>query len=87
MRRVQKYIEILDMLKYQSSKYSSNGAKIQLQKQDNPTGNISKDSKPVQKQQAPMKMGNSVRTIPKMQQQQQKNSESVVVTTKWETFD
>lgn len=86
VRRVQKYIEILDMLKYQSSKSSSNGAKIQLQKQDNPTGNISKDSKPVQKQQAPMKMGKSVRTITKMQQQQ-KHPESVVVTTKWETFD
>ncbi|KAM5572603.1 BAG family molecular chaperone regulator 1-like [Rosa sericea] len=87
VRRVQKYIEILDMLKYQNSKSSSNGAKIQLQKQDNPIGQISRDLRPMQKQQPPTKMGNSVRTIPKMQQQQQRHSESVVVTTKWETFE
>ncbi|PQQ21406.1 BAG family molecular chaperone regulator 1 [Prunus yedoensis var. nudiflora] len=86
VKRVQKYIGILDMLKYQSSKSSSNGAKIQLQQQENPIGHMSRDSKPVQKPRAPWKLEKSVRTIP-AQQQPQKHSESVVVTTKWETFD
>ncbi|XP_050377313.1 BAG family molecular chaperone regulator 1-like [Argentina anserina] len=87
VRRVQKYIEILDVLKHQNSNSTRNGAKIQLQTQDNPSGHISKDSRPMQRQQAATKTGNSVRTVPKMQQQQQSHSESVVVTTKWETFE
>ncbi|XP_068316810.1 BAG family molecular chaperone regulator 1-like [Pyrus communis] len=85
--RVQKYIEILDMLKHQNSKSSSNGNKIKLQQQDSSTGHMPKDSKPTQKQSMHWKLENSVRKNPVMQQQQEKNSESVVVTTKWETFD
>lgn len=85
--RVQKYIQILDMLKHQSSKSSGNGAKIKLQQQENPTGHMPKDSKPTQKQRVHWKLENSVRKNPVMQQQQQENSESLAVTTKWETFD
>lgn len=82
-KRVQKYIETLDMLKLQNSTANSNGGKISLQRQEN---SIGKMPIPIQNQPVQPKQMNVTVQMP-MQQPPLQHSESVVVTTKWETFD
>ncbi|KAK3005497.1 hypothetical protein RJ639_016056 [Escallonia herrerae] len=84
VKRVQKYIETLDMLKSKNSAVSSTrgGAKVPLQQQQtNSNGQMPKPmsmSTPMQKQQQDQrKQRNSAGQMPR----------PVVVATKWETFD
>lgn len=73
VRRVQKHIETLDMLKLQNSSSSSNGSKTPLQEQprsSNQTSAVPKQRNLTTKQ--PSRLG---------------HSESFVVSTKWETFE
>lgn len=80
VKRVQKHIETLDILKMQKPK------SIPLKNEKN----MQRKSKVlcgVQKQHMQGKQGNiAVEQIPK-KQQPLKHCDSVVVTTKWETFD
>lgn len=97
VRRVQKYVETLDILKVKNSMPSSNGGHIpkqaQSQRQSNSYGN-GRILAPIQEHQPRHSLG----SLPthqqqgqKQQQQQQPSSHStsgpVVVTTQWETFD
>ncbi|KAE8664010.1 BAG family molecular chaperone regulator 1 [Hibiscus syriacus] len=94
--RVQKYVETLDMLKIKNAMPNTNGGQTEMQNR-NKHSNAQKLA-PIQEQQsrgqklAPMqeqKSSNSVAHLPIHQQQQLQQSAlgSVVVTTKWETFD
>ncbi|GLT78283.1 hypothetical protein SLA2020_498230 [Shorea laevis] len=77
-RRVQKYIEALDVLKLKNTMPKRNNArnKIPLKQQE-----ISNGQRPKQVQE-------KQRQIPVLLQRQPRQpSESVIVTTKWETFD
>ncbi|KAE8709703.1 BAG family molecular chaperone regulator 3 [Hibiscus syriacus] len=101
VRRVQKYVETLDMLKIKTAMPNTNGGQTETQNQ-NKHSNARKLA-PVQEQQsrrfngqklAPVQQqqsSNSVAHLPVhqqyQQQQQQSASGSVVFTTKWETFD
>ncbi|PON46244.1 Molecular chaperone regulator [Trema orientale] len=80
VRRVQKNIETLDMVKLQSGNSSSIEGKTHSQRQGNST--IDK-SKPILK---PQNKGNYTEKKPFLQKTLN-HSESIVVTTKWETFD
>lgn len=91
-RRVQKYVETLDMLMTKSSTPTSNGTttpKQQKPQQQTPRYLNRRISSPNQHQQPQ----NSVRPIPKQKETQQDKptghspSGSVVITTQWETFD
>ncbi|XP_044485075.1 BAG family molecular chaperone regulator 2-like isoform X2 [Mangifera indica] len=79
-RRVQKYIEILDILKLNNSKLGSKAGKIPPQQKDN-------IPKPLQKHKVQLKQKNLTEQRPVQQQQPMAYTPSVVVTTKWETFD
>ncbi|KAK8981536.1 hypothetical protein V6N11_027949 [Hibiscus sabdariffa] len=99
VRRVQKYVETLDMLKIKNAMPNTNGGQTETQNQ-NKHPNARKLA-PIQEQQsrrfngqklAPIQeqqSNNSVAHLPVHQQyqQQQQQQGSVVVTTKWETFD
>lgn len=74
MKRVQKNIETLDLLKLQSSKTSSIADKTHIQQQEN---SVSHMSKPMQK----------IMHVPQMPKQPLEQSESLAVFTKWETFE
>ncbi|KDO63567.1 hypothetical protein CISIN_1g043875mg, partial [Citrus sinensis] len=75
-KRVQSYIETLDLLKLCNTKLSSKSGEVPLQKQEHSYGKV---------------------TVPLQKQAKQRNltelkhpfrdSDSFVVTTKWETFD
>lgn len=75
-KRVQSYIETLDLLKLRNTKLSSKSDEVSLQKQEHSYGKV---------------------TVPLQKQAKQRNltelkhpfrdSDSFVVTTKWETFD
>lgn len=75
-KRVQSYIETLDMLRLRNTQLSSKSGKVPLQKQEHSYGKV---------------------TVPLQKQAKQRNltelkhpfrdSDSFVVTTKWETFD
>ncbi|PON58370.1 Molecular chaperone regulator [Parasponia andersonii] len=80
VRRVQKNIETLDMVKLQSANSSSIEGKTHSQRQGNST--IDK-SMPILK---PQNKGNYNEKKPFLQKTLN-HSESIVVTTKWETFD
>ena len=99
--RVQKYVETLDMLKIKNSMPSSNGVQtpsqnqqrnysngstqIQEQQQHQPSG---QRPTPIQEQARYSFENMSINHQHQQQpQQQQQTSGSVVVTTKWETFD
>lgn len=100
VRRVQKYVETLDILKVKNSMPSSNGAHIpnqaQSQRQSNSYGN-GRILAPIQEHQPRHSLG----SLPTHQQQGQKQQQQqqqpppsrhstsgpVVVTTQWETFD
>ncbi|XP_061348851.1 BAG family molecular chaperone regulator 1-like isoform X2 [Gastrolobium bilobum] len=71
VKRVQKYVETLDMLKVKNSMPSSNGGHAPIQ--------------PQQKQSNGQKLG-PIQEQPQMQPSRNSTS-GVVVTTKWETFD
>lgn len=83
-KRVQKYIETLDILKLQKSSENSNEGKILIQKQENSTGKM-----PIQMQKKPVRaeQKNETEQMPMQQQKVLRHSESFVITTKWETFD
>ncbi|KAK8521314.1 hypothetical protein V6N13_077426 [Hibiscus sabdariffa] len=99
VRRVQKYVETLDMLKIKNAMPNTNGGQTETKNQ-NKHSNARKLA-PIQEQQsrrfngqklAPIQeqqSNNSVAHLPVHQQyqQQQQQQGSVVVTTKWETFD
>ncbi|KAF3448487.1 hypothetical protein FNV43_RR09200 [Rhamnella rubrinervis] len=74
VRRVQKYIETLDLLRLQSSKTSIIADKTRIQQQMN---SISHMPKPMQK----------IMQVPQMPKKPLEQSESLVVSTKWETFE
>ncbi|KAK2664658.1 hypothetical protein Ddye_003232 [Dipteronia dyeriana] len=77
-RRVQKYIEILDTLKLCNSKLTSNGG----------GSNIKQEHSTFEKQQGRSKQRNLTGEIrPNLKQHPLMHHESVVVSTKWETFD
>ncbi|KDP25508.1 hypothetical protein JCGZ_20664 [Jatropha curcas] len=89
-KRVQKYIETLDMLKLQKSKENRKESQIPMQKQENSTGKM-----PILMQKKPVstKQKKETEQMPLQQQQQHqkqkilRHSETFVITTKWETFD
>ncbi|KAL4347532.1 hypothetical protein GQ457_17G025270 [Hibiscus cannabinus] len=101
VRRVQKYVETLDMLKIKNAMPNTNGGQKETQNQNKHSN--SRKLAPIQEQQsrrfngqklAPIQeqqSNNSVAHLPVhqqyQQQQQQQQQGSVVVTTKWETFD
>ena len=80
MRRVQKYIETLDMIKVQTAKSSSMEGKVHNQRQGNST--IDK-SKPIQK----LRNEGNYNEKKLVSQKPLNHSESILVTTKWETFE
>ncbi|KAF2315682.1 hypothetical protein GH714_040210 [Hevea brasiliensis] len=99
VKRVQKYVETLDMLKLKNSMPNGNGNHIPIQHQEKHNSNGQRLA-PIQEQ--PPRHSNGQTLIPieeeqprhllvhhHHQQQQQQNSTSgaVVVTTQWETFD
>ena len=82
VRRVQKLIETLDVLKLQIAKPSrAMESKVHDLRRENPNFD-----KPRTGQQ-PINRGNFAAPKPVFQRPLMKRSESVVVTTKWETFD
>ncbi|GMI99583.1 BCL-2-associated athanogene 1 [Hibiscus trionum] len=91
--RVQKYVETLDMLKIKNAMPNTNG--VQTEPRDRNKHSNPRKLAPIQEQQPrrvqEQQMSNSVAHLPIHQQyqqhQQQSASGSVVVTTKWETFD
>lgn len=84
MKRVQKYIETLDMVKLQNAKSSTVEGRTRDRRQEN---SVNKKLKPVHKTvQQPLNQGNYTAQKPVFQRPL-KHSENVVVTTKWETFD
>lgn len=101
VRRVQKYVETLDMLKIRnSSTTSSNGVQNSThhhQKQSNgkvraeqqPRHSNGHRLSPIEEQQPRHSVGHlPIHQQPPQQEQQSRHSTSgVVVTTKWETFD
>lgn len=94
VRRVQKYVETLDILKVKNSMPSSNGGHIpkqaQSQRQSNSYGN-GRILAPIQEHQPRHSLGSLPTHQQQGQKQQQPSSHStsgpVVVTTQWETFD
>ncbi|MBA0862787.1 hypothetical protein Goshw_012886 [Gossypium schwendimanii] len=93
VRRVQKYVETLDMLKIKNAMTSTNGAQSETQNRHKHSVRKQEQQSrqrlaPIQEQQS----SNSVSHLPIHQQYQHKHqhqqaSGPVVVTTKWETFD
>ncbi|KAK1586969.1 hypothetical protein Q3G72_008150 [Acer saccharum] len=78
-RRVQKYIEILDTLKLCNSKITSNGGGNNIKQEQHST---------FEKQKGRSKQRNLTGEIrPNLQQHPLMHHESLVVSTKWETFD
>lgn len=75
-KRVQSYIEILDLLKLRNTKLSSKSGKVPLHKQEHLNGKV-----PV-----PLQNQTKHRNLRELQHPF-RDSESFVVTTKWETFD
>ncbi|EEF51442.1 BAG family molecular chaperone regulator 1 [Ricinus communis] len=96
VRRVQKYVETLDMLKLKNSMPNGNGNHIPTRQQDLKHSNGQRLA-PIQEQQARRSNGQSLIPIDEEEQprhspiQQQSSRHSatgaVVVTTQWETFD
>ncbi|MBA0583764.1 BAG family molecular chaperone regulator 1 [Gossypium raimondii] len=96
VRRVQKYVETLDMLKIKNAMPSNNGGQMEIQNQHKHTNGQklapTQEQKPrhfnwqrlapVQEQQS----SNSIAHLP-IHQHHQSASGPVVVTTNWETFD
>ncbi|XP_044506656.1 BAG family molecular chaperone regulator 1 [Mangifera indica] len=96
VKRVQKYVETLDMLKMENSMPNSNGVQRSLQNQQrhlNGQPRLSNGHRlePIQEQQARHSFEHlSIHEQHQQQQHQQSRHStagSVVVTTKWETFD
>ncbi|EEF51094.1 protein binding protein, putative [Ricinus communis] len=92
-RRVQKYIETLDMLKLQNSKTKRNErsgiTEIPVQQPENSNERIPIPV-PIPMQKQPIQHKQKTATIQrplKQHQQVLKHSDSFVITTKWETFD
>ncbi|KAL2558583.1 BAG family molecular chaperone regulator 3 [Forsythia ovata] len=102
VKRVQKYVETLDMLKIKNTMPTSSGTSTQQHQQQSYTnGHVSTPVQeppysngsilsPVQQQQPRNSFGLSLIDSPSKQQQQptrHSTSGSVVITTQWETFD
>ncbi|CAA3019992.1 BAG family molecular chaperone regulator 1 [Olea europaea subsp. europaea] len=99
VKRVQKYIEILDTLKIKNSTPVSSGTSTQQnQQQKYSNGHVSTPvqesrysngsaSSPVQQQQPQNPFGLSLMDSPPNQQKPPSTSGAFVITTKWETFD
>ncbi|KAL5552145.1 hypothetical protein UlMin_002321 [Ulmus minor] len=81
--RVQKCIETLDVVKLQSSISSSTKVRIPIPQQENSTR---EKPKPGLKMQQPLNQGN-YRAKRSVFERPNKQSEQLVVSTKWETFD
>lgn len=93
VRRVQKYVETLDMLKIKNSTPSSNGVEMQYQQRRQPNGQRPPAARapPVfqhPQQQPRHSVGHMAIQMHEPQQaSRHSTSGAVVVTTKWETFD
>ncbi|CAK9187211.1 unnamed protein product [Ilex paraguariensis] len=100
VKRVQKYVETLDMLKIKNSTPSSNGNHIPMQQQQKPSAIQQQQQQqqkhsnghtpsPIHQQQARHSFGILPTTPQQHQQVPQRHSTSgpVVITTQWETFD
>ncbi|KAK9021858.1 hypothetical protein V6N11_011824 [Hibiscus sabdariffa] len=92
--RVQKYVETLDMLKIKNAMANTNGGQTESQNRNKHSN--ARRLAPIQEQQprrlnGQQQSSNSVAHLPIHQQYQQQHQQlasgSVVVTTKWETFD
>ncbi|GMH09020.1 hypothetical protein Nepgr_010860 [Nepenthes gracilis] len=86
VRRVQKYVETLDMLKIKNSMPTSNGGQIPTQKQQS----YSNGQKSLSVRQKPPRhsVGHSpLQPQPPQPQQSRHSTSATVVTTQWETFD
>lgn len=92
MRRIQKYVEKLDLIKLRNSMASSNGNLVSPQaKQNHSNGNASSPSHH-HRNSSMQSLGDSLIDCdsPKQQSQPSRHSasgSSVVITTQWETFD
>ncbi|CAL5364341.1 unnamed protein product [Camellia sinensis] len=92
VRRVQKYVETLDLLKIKNSMPKSNGSQIPqpqapFQQQKYSNGQI---SSPNQQQQVRRSVGHlptQTQPLPPHQRPRHSTSGPVVITTQWETFD
>ncbi|XP_068330196.1 BAG family molecular chaperone regulator 1-like [Pyrus communis] len=95
VKRVQKYVETLDVLKVKNSLPSSNGSQIPKQVQQRHSNGHSNGNghrlAPIQEHQPRNSVGYSPTHNQQVQQQEQPSRQSasgpVVVTTQWETFD
>ncbi|XP_057950616.1 BAG family molecular chaperone regulator 1 isoform X2 [Malania oleifera] len=91
VRRVQKYVETLDMLKIKNSLHSSNGDQTPMQHQQKYSNG--QRPPPIQQQQPRRSAGNLAAQMQQMQLHPpelasgRSTSGAVVVTTQWETFD
>lgn len=84
VKRVQKLVETLDMLKMKNSMIpSSNGKSWTIQQQRHTDGQTT--SPPIQQQHSNGNLPNKIQQ--KQQQSNHSPSGSVVITTQWETFD
>ncbi|KAL3641515.1 hypothetical protein CASFOL_016483 [Castilleja foliolosa] len=87
VRRVQKYIETLDVLKMKNSMPIGNGVEVPLQRRFS-NGDV---SSPVDQQQDRVSFGHSLIDSPVQQKHQPSrhsaSGASVVIKTQWETFD
>ncbi|XP_022716374.1 BAG family molecular chaperone regulator 1-like isoform X2 [Durio zibethinus] len=82
-KKVQKHIETLDAMKLQNKTPRSNGDKIQVKQHEH---SMEKGPIATQKEQMQEKQKSLTDQMPTMRQKQ-RQSEPVVFTTKWETFD
>ncbi|KAI8540339.1 hypothetical protein RHMOL_Rhmol09G0255400 [Rhododendron molle] len=95
VRRVQKYVETLDVMKIKSSIPASNGSQIPKEQlpthqHQQPRYSNGQTPSPNQQQQARHSVGHLPADMqPQQQKQQSRHSSSgaVVITTQWETFD
>lgn len=102
VKRVQKYVETLDMLKIKNSMPTSNGSQNPIQhhqrqsnghrlapihEQQSPRHSNGQRLTPIQEQQPRHSIGHLPVHQQPQQQQSRHSTSGVVVTTKWETFD
>lgn len=83
VRRVQKYVETLDILKVKNSTTNGNDVQTTIQPQQKQSNGKKLETIQEQQQEQPRKNSNEVSLIYEEQQQ----PSGVVVTTKWETFE
>ncbi|KAK6263546.1 Ubiquitin-like domain - like 10 [Theobroma cacao] len=83
-RKLQKQVETLDAMKLQKTMPRSKGDKIPVKQHEH---SIGKGPIATQKEQTQEKQKSLIAQMPMLQQTQRHSEQSVVFTTKWETFD